>query len=159
MRRTDGGGAGLFNLSPDSATACGDPDGPSHQGSPSAAAGWTTASPEPRMTAARGYVDPPEDIGAEAFRCPAGPREAAGQTGEEGAGTAIVGAACPAVGQVSLDRPGLFRRKLVVKIFPEPAGNLRTFHSRHSFSRGRDGHRPCRYALVNTALPVEVPRA
>jgi hypothetical protein len=99
------------------------------------------------------------ETSAESFGGLAVPRQAAGQTGQEGARTATAGVAGPAAGQVTVDRPGLFRGKLVVKIFPEPAGNLRTFHSRHSFSRSSYGHRPCRYALVNTAPPTEVPGA
>lgn len=99
------------------------------------------------------------EMGAKAFGGLAVPRQAAGQAGQKGPRTETAGMAGPASGQVTLDRPRLFRGKLVVKIFPEPAGNLRTFHSRHSFSRGSSGHRPCCYAQVNTAPPTEVPRA
>jgi hypothetical protein len=62
----------------------------------------------------------------------------------------------PAGGQVQIDGGGLFRRKLAIQIFPQPIDDFGTFHSRVPSPRvaalfGR------RYALMNSALPSEVP--
>ena len=60
----------------------------------------------------------------------------------------------PAPGQMLSNRRGLFRRKLVIQIFPQSIDDLSTFHSRHP-SQGSG--RPAGYALLNSAPPPEVP--
>ncbi len=107
----------------------------------------------------RGYPDLGGEAGANGFGQPGGRRAWRGEGADDHQQERAVAAASRmtgrAVGQMVSNRRGLFRRKLVIQIFPQSIDDLSTFHSRHPSPGQRPAGRG--YALLNSAPPPEVP--
>jgi len=115
-----------------------------------------TREHEPAMLAAlAGRGETREDGRAQPAGRGAWSSETADHEDQERTMVTAAGTAGRASGQVPIDGRGLFRRKLVIQIFPQSLEDLSTFHRlmppRAAAACGRG------YALLNSASCPEVP--